>query len=64
MAITITVCVFALIAAWAILRTLGAERQRRLDQLKTSLQPAPPPSPIATPQKKEPLPPPLRRKAA
>jgi hypothetical protein len=62
---TITLCAFALIATWAILRTLGGERQRRIDQLKASLQPAsPPPPPAATPQKRESLLLPPKRKAA
>jgi hypothetical protein len=48
MGITITLCAFALLATWAILRTLGGERQRRIQELIASRRPppaAPPPAP-------------------
>ena len=54
MGATITLVVFAILCAWAILRTLGNERQRRLQNLQAS-----PPPPQPTPAQHPPL-----RKAA
>ena len=60
MGTTITLILFASACAWAILRTIGAERQRRLQDLRgTSPAPVAQQNPPAAPKPAPPL-----RKAA
>jgi hypothetical protein len=45
---TITLIAFAILCAWAILRTIGNERQRRLQDLQPTVPP-PQPAPKQNP---------------
>jgi hypothetical protein len=60
MKFAITLIPFTLLAAWAILRTIGGERERRLLELRKS---SPPAKPAAEPTP-QPVAPPTHRKAA
>ncbi len=52
------VVIFAIVSAWAVLRVIGAERERRVREIAVRIALLPPPPPPPVPEKPPtPLPP-------